>query len=222
MLRAVAKLPFALRSQRDNVEMHRELLRGWRVRVETLCEDMQAIRDAPRVVFANLNQLGHMGAIAVVPALDDVTGGQDVPFIVNLGWKFYPLVGWTAPWRYTIVRQLPGSGRGVVRRVAADFRSGLIKHIYMSVEGVRARDPRIVAPFRKGCAHLAIEADAQIVPVVMSRSCFNLWPFGSLLPKVDGDGEKVARFKFLRPVSCRNKSPAEVTDHLRSLVHSFD
>jgi hypothetical protein len=222
MLRALARFPSAVRSQRDVVEMHRELLRGWGVRVETLCEDVAAVRAAPRVIFANLNQLGHAGAVGAVVATDEVLEGKkEVPFIVNLGWKLFPLVGWVSHWRYTIVRQVPGHGRRVLNRVAEDFRSGAISACYMSVEGVRARHPDAISPYRKGCAHLALSADAAIVPVVMSRSCFHFWPFGSPLPRVEPTGG-VARFKFLRPISCQGKSVSEITDHLRSLAHSFD
>ena len=97
-----------------------------------------------RVLFANLNQLGHAGAIGVVLAMP-----MPVEFIVNLGWKLFPVFGWFSKSRYSeigglcvwafshvsltaIVKQIPGHGLKVMEKVAHDFQKGLINAVYMS------------------------------------------------------------------------------------------
>ena len=53
------------------------------------------------VIFANLNQLGHAGALGVVLAMNQVWPKEEPAFIVNLGWKLFPIFGWVSKWRYS-------------------------------------------------------------------------------------------------------------------------
>ncbi len=206
MVRAFVR---AWRDERCIVELFKEVLHslGWSVRVH--CE--VDLHDYPRVVFANLNQLGHAGAIGVAVAMDKVWPRAHTPFVVNLGWKLFPLVGWLCEWRYTIVLQLAGQGKKVMNRVALDLQNGAIS----SVEGNRAKHLTDVAPFRKGCAHLAIDTATVIVPVIFSDSCYHAWPHGKMLPVAK---PTVLEFHFLAPIDCIGRTAEDVTRQLQTIM----
>ncbi len=89
----------AFRLQRAVVSFFVNRVMGWSIVVHD--SNTASTFLSSRVLFANLNQLGHAGAIGVVLAMP-----MPVEFIVNLGWKLFPVFGWFSKSRYSEIGRL--------------------------------------------------------------------------------------------------------------------
>lgn len=96
----------------------------------------------------------------------------------NIGFLLLPFIGWTC-YAYGAIPVLPGWPWQTRRAVtsACDFLKQSRSHaLYMSVEGRRSPDGAL-STYRHGCARIAIETGATIVPIVVygARECL---PYG--------------------------------------------
>ena len=200
--------------------VHRALFAALKTRVHVECpaSTRAEIAACPRVVFANLNQLSHLGNLGVVLALDEIAQHRPVPFVTNWEWFLVPVVGWLAPPSLVIVRQWPSQARSVMTRLAHRLKNELVQRVYISVEGARRVDASVQLPFKKGAAHLALQGNAVIVPVIMGRSCCD-----SVLPRAWWwwKRRRIISYRFLAPLQTRGKTAGQICDELRALDHEF-
>ena len=187
------------------------------VRVECPAATRAEIAACPRVIFANLNQLSHLGNLGVVLALDEIAEHRPVPFVTNIEWFLVPVVGWLAPPSMVIVRQWPWQARVIMTRLALRLKEERVRRVYISVEGARRSHPSHRLPFKKGVAHLALQGDAVIVPVIMGRSCCD-----SVLPSNWWETtRRTISYRFLAPLQTRGKTANQICEELRALDHEF-
>ena len=132
--------------------LHR--LYGLRVRVEN--ENNEPLHGC---VFILLNQTS---------LLDGPVGAPAIPrpwrVITNIEYAMIPVFGWgMAIWGHVIVRQWPSQAKKTIENVRRFLARG--GNVWISIEGRRSKDGRL-SPYKKGPAVLAIEAKADVVPVV--------------------------------------------------------
>lgn len=132
--------------------LHR--LYGLRVRVEN--ENKEPLHGC---VFILLNQTS---------LLDGPVGAPAIPrpwrVITNIEYAMIPVFGWgMAIWGHVIVRQWPSQSKKTIEKVRRFLAKG--GNVWISIEGRRSRDG-LLSPYKKGPAVLAIEAKADVVPVV--------------------------------------------------------
>lgn len=132
--------------------LHR--LYGLRVRVEN--ENKEPLHGC---VFILLNQTS---------LLDGPVGGPAIPrpwrVITNIEYAMIPIFGWgMAIWGHVMVRQWPSQAKKTIEKVRCFLEKG--GNVWISIEGRRSKDGQL-SPYKKGPAILAIEAKADIVPVV--------------------------------------------------------
>jgi 1-acyl-sn-glycerol-3-phosphate acyltransferase len=131
-----------------------QALFGIRVRVEN--ENPEPLLGC---VFVLLNQTSLLDGPVLAPAIP-----RPLRWITNLEYALIPLYGWTvALWGYVVVRQWPSQAKKTVAKAARFLKDG--GNVMVSVEGRRSKDG-LLSPYKKGPVVLAIEAKADIVPVV--------------------------------------------------------
>lgn len=125
--------------------------------------------------------------------------------------KSTPFLGWFMSLSGTVFIDRANSADA--RHAMAEASSEITKHkqiVYMFPEGTRsyAKEPMML-PFKKGAFHLAVQAGAPIVPIVVANYSDVLyvkgWRFnsGRILIKV------------LKPIETKNLTPADVEDLTR-------
>jgi len=87
------------------------------------------------------------------------------------------------------------------------------KSIAISPEGTRSFNGEL-GPFKKGAFHIAIQAEAYVVPTLLTNN-FSVWPRTQLFPRQGTVG-----IKFLQPI--RAKKSMNVDDLLESVRKSLD
>ena len=132
--------------------LHR--LYGLRVRVEN--ENKEPLHGC---VFILLNQSS---------LLDGPVGAPIIPrpwrVITNIEYAMIPIFGWgMAIWGHVMVRQWPSQAKKTLEKVANFLARG--GNVWISIEGRRSKDG-LLSPYKKGPVVLAIQAKADIVPVV--------------------------------------------------------
>lgn len=97
--------------------------------------------------------------------------------VINVEFAMLPLVGWlcVAQRGIVIVRQRPAQSKAALSRAVDRLRAG--ESLGISIEGQRSRDGNL-SPFKKGPAVLAIDAGADIVPIMMHGE-YERWPRGT-------------------------------------------
>ncbi len=126
---------------------------------------------SPPYVFVHLNQ---------TTLAETLIWPSEIPtayrIIMNLEFALIPFVGWSlmAQGAPVVVRQWPAQAKRAVGRAKELLRDGVA--IAVSIEGRRSMDGGL-SPYKKGPAHLAIEAQATIVPFVL-RGARTLLPYG--------------------------------------------
>ena len=140
-------------------------LYGLRVRVEN--ENKEALHGC---VFILLNQTS---------LLDGPVGALTIPrpwrVITNIEYAMIPIFGWgMAIWGHVIIRQWPSQAKKTIEKVSRLLAMG--GNVWISIEGRRSKDG-LLSPYKKGPVVLAIQAKADIVPVVLLgvRDCM---PYG--------------------------------------------
>ena len=207
---------FPVKSDMQCKQVYQSLLDCFDISVSHTCPaDLNEL--GRPLVFANLNQFGHIGSLGVHFVLFNVFN-ERVPFIINLEWALVPFLGWNSALftsgRYVLLRQIPWTGKAVIDRVSQDLISGRTNSVYISVEGQRSRG-KFLSPFKKGAAVLAKKSNALIVPIVMSNSCFDAMPFGSWKIRTSSR----LHYRFLEPVDSEKFHDATIlTAHLRKLA----
>ncbi len=178
-------------------------LYGLRVRLEN--ENKKPLHGC---VFVLLNQTS---------LLDGPVGATTAPrpwrVITNVEYAMIPIFGWGMPiWGHVIVRQWPAQARWTINKASRFLATG--GNILISIEGRRSKDGRL-SPYKKGPVVLAIEAKADIVPVV-HLGVRNCMPYGEW--KIRPGNVTV---RFLRSIPTRDLQYADRTpliERLRALA----
>lgn len=129
-------------------------LYGLRVRLEN--DNKEPLHGC---VFILLNQTS---------LLDGPVGAPVIPrpwrVITNIEYAMIPVFGWgMALWGHVIVRQWPSQARKTLQKATNFLARG--GNVWISIEGRRSKDG-LLSPYKKGPVILAIQAKADIVPVV--------------------------------------------------------
>lgn len=131
----------------------------------------------------------------------------------NVGYLLFPFVGWLAA-ATSAIPVLPGwrwQTKYAVKEACARLLSNPQQAMYMSIEGRRSPDG-FLSTYRLGCARMAIETRATIVPIVIhgARECL---PYGHYRLR---PGHCVV--KLLAAVPPAQWDAVSLTQHLRSLA----
>lgn len=143
--------------------LHR--LYGLRVGVEN--ENKEQLHGC---VFILVNQTSLLDGPVAAPAIP-----RPWRVITNVEYAMIPIFGWgMAIWGHVIVRQRPSQARKTIEKVRGFLARG--GNVWISIEGKRSKNG-LLSPYKKGPAVLAIEAQADVVPVVLLgvRACM---PYG--------------------------------------------
>ena len=115
--------------------------------------------------------------------------------IFNIEYALIPFIGWVG-WIFglVIVRQWPKQSRSKLNKAISYLHKGI--HFHISIEGRRSKDGSL-SPYKKGPVVIAIQAGADIAPVICQG-------FGECLPygewKIRSGEIKV---KFLKTISTK-------------------
>jgi len=135
------------------------------------------LSETPKVVIAN-----HQNSYDVITICAGVTRG-----VVSLGKKslvwvpFFGQLYWLSG-NILIDRNNKSKAAGTIGQTAAKMAAGKLS-VWMFPEGTRSRG-RGLLPFKTGAFHTALQANADIVPIVMSNSnniSLNRWNNGTLI-----------------------------------------
>jgi 1-acyl-sn-glycerol-3-phosphate acyltransferase len=153
-------------------------------------------RQSAGSVLVVLNQSSFLDSLAcpLVPV-------RPTKGIMNFEYALYPIIGWLSTLvSFIVIRQWPRQAKRTLNRAGAFLRSG--GNILISIEGRRSHDGTL-SEYKKGPVVMAIENQAQIVPMIIygSRACL---PFGSLRVRPGS-----LRVRFLPPISTRGLSYAD-------------
>ena len=178
-------------------------LYGLRVRLEN--ENKKPLHGC---VFVLLNQTSLMD-----PPVCATIAPRPWRVITNVEYAMIPIFGWGMPiWGHVIVRQWPAQAKWTINKASRFLAMG--GNILISIEGRRSKDGRL-SPYKKGPVVLAIEAKADIVPVV-HLGVRNCMPYGEW--KIRPGNVTV---RFLRSIPTRDLQYADRTlliERLRALA----
>jgi hypothetical protein len=127
-------------------------------------------------IFVLLNQT----SLAEATLIPEIILGPHRTF-ANVGFLLFPFVGWMC-YLLGAIPVLPGmkfQTRHAVANARRYLRSAPHHTMYMSIEGRRSRNGAL-SPFRLGCARIALESQATIVPFLI-QGAREIMPHGSWL-----------------------------------------
>ncbi len=133
--------------------------------------------------------------------------------VVNLEFTLIPFYGWVqALCGRVIVRQWPAQAKRQLRRAARDLRRGAC--YYISIEGRRSLDGAL-QPYKKGPVVMAIEGNADILPVIFEGARDRL-PHGHW--RVRPGPMRVRRLPLISTDGLGYDDRDRVVDQLRALA----
>jgi 1-acyl-sn-glycerol-3-phosphate acyltransferase len=178
--RALVALPAVAATHAIDAERARVQMRRWSSQaleafgIEVTLEDRNdGDYCDPPYLFVHLNQASLL-EIFIYPQVIPVP----LRIVMNIEFALLPLLGPTlcVTGSRTIVRQWPAQAKRQMDRVARDMRQRHYSY-GMSIEGRRSPDGSL-SPFKGGAAHLAIEAQARVVPFFIHGS-YDALPSGT-------------------------------------------
>jgi len=177
---------------------------GWSVRVTGL----ERLQPGRTYLFV-CNHVSHLDHFMLLAWLPGYFVGLEAAEAAKV-----PLYGWAGR-RWGQIRVDRGNreaGLAACRTVMARLASGLSVAVFP--EGRRARDGRL-GPFKKGAFHIAVDAQAEMVPVVI-KGLYPLAPYGAA---VLGTGDVEMRlFPPVAPPPVSEEAHEELAAKVRAMM----
>lgn len=163
-------------AHRVAVKFDRLVIRIFRIRVVVHDENLGNYPEKGQL-FVTLNQTSLIELFAVATTLPTYTKN-----VANFEYAlFFPVAGWycLAVRDVILIRQWPAQAKRALNRACQLLATQC--NFWISIEGRRSDDGTL-SPYKKGPVVMAIQAQAEIVPLSI-RGAFELMPKGAWFPK---------------------------------------